>query len=147
VSNDSDLGAARAAPEIVELNRAEAMRLLASVSYGRVVFTLDALPAIRPVNHLVDGDRVVVRTRLTAKISTAIPPSADSAVVVAYEADDLDLHRHAGWSVVVTGLATTVTDLDEVARYEQLLHPWVNKADSVIAIEPRIVTGIRILPA
>jgi nitroimidazol reductase NimA-like FMN-containing flavoprotein (pyridoxamine 5'-phosphate oxidase superfamily) len=131
---------------VVELDRAEAMRLLASVGHGRVVFTRQALPAIRPVNHLVDDGRVIVRTRLTAKVSIAVQSHNSSGVVVAYEADDLDPQQQTGWSVVVTGLATTITDPDEVARYEQLLHPWVNMAtDTVIAIEPAIITGIRIV--
>lgn len=63
-------GSRRASPqsarEVVELDRDEAMRLLASVDHGRVVFTRAALPAIRPVNHLVVDGRVIVRTRLTA---------------------------------------------------------------------------------
>jgi len=134
------------AREVVQLDPAEAMRLLASVGHGRVVFTRDALPAIRPVNHLVDDGRVIVRTRLTAKVSAAVRSNADAGVVVAYEADDLDPERRLGWSVVVTGLATTVSDPGQVDRYEQLLRPWVNKVmDTVIAIEPEIVTGIRIV--
>lgn len=103
-------GSRRASPqsarEVVELDRDEAMRLLASVDHGRVVFTRAALPAIRPVNHLVVDGRVIVRTRLTAKVSVAVRSSADAGVVVAYEADDLDPRRRTGWSVVVTGLAT-----------------------------------------
>jgi Pyridoxamine 5'-phosphate oxidase len=72
--------------------------------------------------------------------------NAYSGVVVAYEADDLDPQRRLGWSVVVTGLATTVTEPERVARYSQQLRPWVNKVmDTVIAIEPEIVTGIRIV--
>ena len=134
------------AREVIELDPAEAMRLLASVGHGRVVFTRDALPAIRPVNHLVDDGRVIVRTRLTAKVSAAVRSNADAGVVVAYEADDLDPERRLGWSVVVTGLATTVSDPERVARYERLLHPWVNKVmDTVIAIEPEIITGVRIV--
>jgi hypothetical protein len=45
------------------------MRLLRSVSYGRIVFTRDALPAVRPVNHIIDDSEVIIPTRLTAKIS------------------------------------------------------------------------------
>ena len=72
--------------------------------------------------------------------------NTNGGVVVAYEADDLDPDRQTGWSVVVTGLATMVTDPDRIARYEQLLSPWVNKVmDTVIAIEPEIVTGMRIV--
>lgn len=111
-----------------------------------MVFTRAALPAIRPVNHLVVDGRVIVRTRLTAKVSVAVRSSADAGVVVAYEADDLDPRRRTGWSVVVTGLATEVSDPEQVARYQRLLHPWVNMAtDTVVAIEPEIVTGIRIV--
>ncbi|MCV7049288.1 pyridoxamine 5'-phosphate oxidase family protein [Mycobacterium heidelbergense] len=130
----------------VELDPREALRLLASVEYGRVVFTHQALPAIRVVNHLVDGGRVIVRTRLTATVSTVVRLSSGAGVVVAYEADDLDPRRRAGWSVVVTGWATTITDPDQIARYEQRLRPWVNMTmDTLIAIRPEIVTGVRIL--
>lgn len=133
--------------EVVELDRAEAMRLLADAHYGRVVFTKDALPAIRPVNHIVDDGQIIVRTRLTAKVSDVVQSNTNGGVVVAYEADDLDPDSQTGWSVVVTGLATTVTDPDRVGRYEQLLSPWVNKVmDTVIAINPEIVTGMRIGP-
>ena len=72
--------------------------------------------------------------------------SLDSRVVVAYEADDLDPQRRLGWSVVVTGWATPVSDPDQISRYEQLLQPWVNLTmDTVIAIDPAMVTGIRIV--
>jgi hypothetical protein len=143
---DGGLGLERPAEGSQPLDRVEAMRLLASVSYGRVVFTLAALPAIRPVNHLVDEDRIIIRTRLTTSISAAVQ-STTAGVVVAYEADSFDPERHAGWSVVVTGRARTVTDSDQIARYERLLHPWVNHADTVLAIDPYIVTGFRIQSA
>ena len=74
--DNGDGASTREAAEVVELDRAEAMRPMASVGYGRVVFTQGALPAIRTVNHLVDGGRVIVRTRLTAELTTAIAPSA-----------------------------------------------------------------------
>ena len=60
---DGGLGVAQAPDGAQLLDEAAAMRLLASVDYGRVVFTLAALPAIRVVNHLVDGDRIIIRTR------------------------------------------------------------------------------------
>lgn len=146
MSDHSEALSASTSREIVALDRAAAMRLLASVSYGRVVFTQHALPAIRPVNHLVDDRRVILRTRLTAKISTTLGSTRSPGVVVAYEADDLDPQQQTGWSVVVTGLATTITDPDRIARYRQLLQPWVNMAmDTVIAIEPHIVTGMCIV--
>jgi hypothetical protein len=43
------------------------------------------------------------------------------------------------------GHARTVNDPDEVSRYEQLLHPWVNHADTVLAIAPVVVSAFRIV--
>ncbi|MGB9307753.1 MAG: pyridoxamine 5'-phosphate oxidase family protein [Mycobacterium sp.] len=141
---DGGLGLARLAAGTQILDSTTAMRLLASVDYGRIVFTFNALPAIRPVNHLVDERRIVIRTRLTASITA--PLQSGDGVVVTYEADNLDSRTRAGWSVVATGRVYTVTDPHEVSRYEQLLQPWVNHADTVVAIEPEMITGLRILP-
>lgn len=121
-----------------ELNQEESLRLLGSVSLGRVVFTDRALPAIRPVNHLLDDGRVIIRSHSGAAILTA----AERGVVLAYEADRIDPDEHVGWSVVVTGVARLVRDPAAVARYEQQLRPWVERPmDQVIAISPDIVTG------
>jgi nitroimidazol reductase NimA-like FMN-containing flavoprotein (pyridoxamine 5'-phosphate oxidase superfamily) len=126
-----------------ELSREEALARLGSVSLGRVVFTDRALPAIRPVNHLVDDGRVVLRSHAGA----AIVAVAERGVVVAYEADAFDPDEHAGWSVVVTGVARLVRDPESVARYQRLLRPWVDHPmDQVIAISSDIVTGFALGP-
>ncbi|MFE3959106.1 pyridoxamine 5'-phosphate oxidase family protein [Nocardia sp. NPDC059091] len=136
--------AEEAARSVVDLSRDESMRLLASVPFGRVVFTRDALPAIRPVNHIVDGETLIVRTRLTSRLTSTV--RADSDVVVAYEADDIDRVTRLGWSVVVTGLARTITAPDLVARYDALVRPWVDGTmDTIVSIEPTLVTGIRLV--
>ena len=140
---DGGLGLSKLPQNSRRLDRAEAMRLVASVSYGRVVFTQNALPAIRPVNHLIDDDRVIIRTRLTATISTAV--RSHEAAIVAYEADSFDPEGRTGWSVVITGPAHIITEPEQIRRYEELLHPWVNQADTVLAIESQIVTGLHIL--
>ncbi|WP_067822720.1 pyridoxamine 5'-phosphate oxidase family protein [Nocardia inohanensis] len=135
------------ARDMVDLSRSEALRLLAGVPFGRVVFTRDALPAIRPVNHLVDdGEIIIVRTRLTSRLTSAV--RAETHVVVAYEADEIDAVTQLGWSVVVTGIARPVTDPVRKAVYEARLRPWVSGAmDTVIAIEPTLVTGVRLVSA
>lgn len=131
---------------LVELPTEECLRLLGSVAMGRVVFTQRALPAIRPVNHLVDDNAIIIRTHLGGGLSSAV--GASRGVVVAYEADELDPERRVGWSVVVTGIARMVTDSRLVARYEQLLHPWVSmEMDCVVRIEPQLVSGYRLVPA
>ncbi len=130
---------------VIALERGEAIRLLAGVAYGRVVFSRDALPAIRPVNHLVEQDgRIVIRMQPANRPTALIRPLQQ--IVVAYEADDIDSVLHIGWSVVVTGLARTVTDSVRVARYEQLLRPWADETPAaVVEIEPTIVSGVRLV--
>ncbi|WP_084161675.1 pyridoxamine 5'-phosphate oxidase family protein [Nocardia sp. BMG51109] len=120
------------------------MRLLAGAPVGRIVFTRNALPAVRPVSHLVDDGAVVLRTRLSGQFTSAM--GGASPVVVAYEADDIDPVLRVGWSVVVVGFARPISDPVRVARYEGLLQPWVGKVvDTVIVIEPEMVTGIRLV--
>lgn len=130
--------------QTVELTRSESWQLLAGVSLGRIVFTRHAMPAVRPVNHVVDDGAIVIRSHLGAEIVSRA--GAADGVVVCYEADDLDPDRHTGWSVIVTGLARLVTDPAAVSRYVQLLEPWVDtRMDYVIAIEARDVTGLRLV--
>ncbi len=125
------------------LDDAEAMRLLASIDHGRVIFTRNALPTARLVNHLVDNGQVILRTQLNPTLSNVVRRLQSSGVVVAYEADHLDPDTHTGWSVVVTGKATTINDPEQLTRYERL-RPWVNLAShSLLAITPQIVDGIR----
>jgi hypothetical protein len=131
---------------MAELTRQECVDLLASVPLGRVVFTLRALPAVRPVNHIVDDGDIVFRSHTGAGIASAAGKRGE--VVVAYEADMIDVEARTGWSVVVTGVARLVHDPTEIARLEQILRPWVDQPmDCVIRIHPELVTGYRILPA
>ncbi|MEV4473957.1 pyridoxamine 5'-phosphate oxidase family protein [Nonomuraea salmonea] len=126
-----------------ELPVSEAMRLLAGVPYGRIVFTRHALPAVRPVNHVVLDGGIVIRS----SPGMVVGDQATEAVV-AYEADELDSDERLGWSVIVTGVATTVADPGEAARLKDLVRPWVTgEMDQVIRIQPEIVTGFVLVPA
>jgi hypothetical protein len=127
-----------------ELPRAEAMRLLASVPVGRLVFTHQALPAIRPVNHLVeDGTIVIGLTPGSAVVASA----ASGGTVVAYEADALDLDRRLGWTVIVVGVAKLLTDADAVQRHRGRLRPWLAGAmNDIVEISTEMVTGYQLVP-
>lgn len=126
-----------------ELSRHEALRLLAGVAMGRVVFTQQALPAIRPVNHILDQGEVIIRTSLGSSVADTVVRRPDT--VVAYEADMIDPETRQGWSVVVTGIARLVDNAQDRTRYEALLRPWVqNQADGVLRIRPDLVTGFRL---
>ncbi|MFJ7587498.1 pyridoxamine 5'-phosphate oxidase family protein [Streptomyces sp. NPDC097617] len=138
-------GAQAAARHMRELDRDEALRLLATVSLGRIVFTQQALPAVRPVNHLVDGEDVIIRIHEGGALAALAAPVDAPGVVVAYEADAIDPVTYLGWSVVVTGYACPVTDAAEADRYASLLRPWVGQPmTAALRIRPDLVTGFRL---
>ncbi len=125
-----------------DLPRAESLRLLATVSLGRVVYTHRSLPAVRPVNHLMDGDAIIIRTSQWSELVSVVSEGA----VVAYEADSIDLERHLGWSVIARGPARAVSDADEAARYMERLSSWApGERDFVIRIEPVFVNGMMLV--
>ncbi|MEU8685014.1 pyridoxamine 5'-phosphate oxidase family protein [Streptomyces sp. NPDC048611] len=129
----------------VPLHRAEALWLLGSVSLGRIVFTRDALPAIRPVNHLLHRGEIVLRTHEGAALASVARQAVGEGVVVAYEADALDPVTHLGWSVVVTGYCRPVTDPQDLAHYREALHPWTDgPREHALRIRPALVTGVRL---
>jgi len=124
------------------LSRAECYDLIATVPIGRIVFTEGALPAIQPVNFALDGDAVVIRTRVGSKLVAA----ARSAVV-AFEVDDYDGVTMTGWSVVLIGRAEPVTAPADLERVRALqLMPWaLGDRPAFIRIAPEMVRGRRIV--
>jgi nitroimidazol reductase NimA-like FMN-containing flavoprotein (pyridoxamine 5'-phosphate oxidase superfamily) len=122
-----------------ELDRQECLRLLAKVPVGRVVYTRHALPAVLPVNFALDGGgAVLLRTSADSELVRAV-----DGAVVAFEADEVDAVAQAGWSVVVTGAASVVTDPAEHRRLAvsgpRSWVPWPREV--FVRIEPELVTG------
>ena len=105
--------------ELQVIPRDEALRLVASVPVGRVVFTLRALPAVLPVNFVLDGDAIVFRTAPGSKLTAAVRNA-----VVAFQVDQIDPQTQTGWSVLVTGRAGEIHDPAEIARLRARLKPW-----------------------
>ncbi len=130
--------------QLRQLSRTRALELLGSVNLGRLVFTHQALPAVRPVNHLVECESIIVRATAGAAIISA---ANRHGVVVAYEADSIDPGSHGGWSVIVVGTARLLTDDSAAARYRARLRPWVSgPVDDVITISSDLVTGYELVP-
>jgi Pyridoxamine 5'-phosphate oxidase len=126
------------------LSRESALSLVSSVSLGRIVFTHLALPALRPVPHLVDGSRIIIRAELGGAVTAAV--GVEGGTVVAYQADAIDPNEYLGWSVVVVGRAIPLTDELECAAYRERLRPWVTGAkDDIIAIRTDMVDGFRLV--
>ena len=125
------------------LDREECLALMGSVPVGRVVFTDRALPAIQPVNFLLDGDDVIIATAPGSKLATAT-----RSTVVAFEVDAFDAGDKAGWSVTIIGEAHAVGDSQEIDGLSRLpLRPWTpGRHDHFIRIRSDVVSGRRIHP-
>jgi nitroimidazol reductase NimA-like FMN-containing flavoprotein (pyridoxamine 5'-phosphate oxidase superfamily) len=98
-------------PDIEILTRAECLRLLGTVPFGRLVHTDAASVAVQPVNFVVRGDAVIVRTASAAKLA-----AATGSGLLAVEADDINIQTRAGWSVTVVGHSHEVVDPVELSE-------------------------------
>lgn len=124
-----------------ELTREECLSLLATVPFGRLVFTEGALPAVIPVNFVLDAAGIVLRTAADNSVARIAGGS-----IVAMQADEIDTTRRTGWSVTVVGQARTSRDPVEAARFAGLpLQPWVaGERNTFVVVEVGFVTGRRI---
>lgn len=124
-----------------ELTRAECFELLAGENLGRVAMTDDLGPVVFPVNFILDRHTVVFRTEEGTKLHAARRRSR-----VCFEVDRADAAAHTGWSVIVRGEVTEVTDPAELARLGELpLQAWAPGArDRYVRILPSVLTGRRI---
>lgn len=129
--------------ELRPLSARECLTLLRSTPVGRLVFTEDALPAVRPVNFVMDGGDIIVRTSRTGAISKL------TSEVVAFEIDDIDLETHTGWSVVAIGKAEPVADIDELVQLtDPDRRPWApGERSHVLRIRVELLSGRRLTPA
>lgn len=97
------------------LDEATCRRLLASTTIGRIGLCSAALPTVLPVSFVLTDEGIVFRTGRGAKLE-----AATHGAVLAFEVDEIDAFSHAGWSVVVTGVARQVTDPDELVQVRSL---------------------------
>lgn len=121
------------------LTHRECLRLLGHERLGRLAFTVNGQAKIFPVNYLLDGDTVVVRTGHGFKLAQA--PMRR----VAFEIDESGADGAWGWSVVVEGPCYNVTGaLDEASARQRKLpvHPWApGEREQWLRITPSHVSG------
>ncbi len=125
-----------------EIPEEECLALLSSRSVGRLVVVHDGVPRVFPVNYVLDGHTVALRTDPGIKLDWATMGR------VAFEVDAIDEERHRGWSVVVHGVGRDITDgidtWSEKMRSQQL-PPWVGgERLHWVAIASPSITGRRI---
>ncbi|MGW1619295.1 helix-turn-helix domain-containing protein [Streptomyces sp. NPDC002172] len=128
-------------PEFTELSPTECRALLGSHGVGRLGVDAASGPVILPVNYSVVDGAIVFRT------ADETTPSLAPGRQVAFEVDRIDDAFGEGWSVLVRGPASRVTEAEEVRRLTVSAHstPWAGgDRDLWVRIEPRSVTGRRI---
>ncbi|HTZ09061.1 MAG TPA: universal stress protein, partial [Acidimicrobiales bacterium] len=87
-----------------EIPEEECLALLAGQEIGRLAVVEEGAPVVLPVNYVLDGRTVAVRTGPGTKLSWgALGP-------VALEVDVVDAGRATGWSVLVQGVGRDITE-------------------------------------
>jgi nitroimidazol reductase NimA-like FMN-containing flavoprotein (pyridoxamine 5'-phosphate oxidase superfamily) len=127
---------------IMDLDRDEALRLLAAKKVGRLGFLHEGSPMIMPMNFTLADQRIVFRTLAHGAAARAV------TTAVAFEVDDIDDFLEAGWSVVVTGTAELLTE-EELARLrgDNAPDPWAEGPRTLfVAIPIDQVTGRQLIP-
>jgi hypothetical protein len=129
-------------PILEELGQEECFSLLASRQFGRLAVVRDGRPEIFPVNYLLSGRTVVIRTQQGVKLAHA------SLSRVAFEVDDIDPATRVGWTVEVKGVAEDITDGADPWSEQALqapVDPWVpGPHDRTVAISQPTVSGRRL---
>jgi nitroimidazol reductase NimA-like FMN-containing flavoprotein (pyridoxamine 5'-phosphate oxidase superfamily) len=122
------------------LSRKECLTLLATRQVGRLGVSIEALPAILPVNFRLLEGRIIVRTVPGTKLDAAV-----AQAVVAFEVDDYDPEGSWGWSVLVRGAGNEITKPDELEAVKALpLRSWAfdeGTASRFLAIDTTVVSG------
>ena len=128
--------------EIVELTYDECETLLRAGVFGRFVLTRPTGPEIVPVNYVVVGNTVLVRTTP----GSLLDRYAEGTAVV-FEVDQANYEQWHGWSVVARGPAARVTR--EHLTHDERCVPgpprWVTRnQESWIRLRWITLTGRRI---
>jgi nitroimidazol reductase NimA-like FMN-containing flavoprotein (pyridoxamine 5'-phosphate oxidase superfamily) len=130
---------------MLELDRAECLRLLAAGTLGRIAVNAPnrPLPVVRPVNYTFDdaSQSVLLRSGSGSKLFALL-----CAVQATFEIDGIDPVERVGWSVIVEGFTEEITNPSELRRIEQLqLEPWApGHKGHWIRIRASTVSGRRI---
>lgn len=143
---DQDTGDDVAKPEPrhghdTELERGTCLRLLATKTIGRVIYTRDALPAVQPVRYLLDGETIVFASSEATHIL-----GARHGTILAFEVDELDPDTGAGWVVTAVGSASTLCSAEAGSYCPTALRPLAGDGDTVdvVAMTSDILTGHRV---
>ncbi|MGN6301256.1 MAG: pyridoxamine 5'-phosphate oxidase family protein [Angustibacter sp.] len=116
--------------------------LLASVRVARVAFVDDGRPRIVVMNHRADGEDVLLRTDVHARL---VALTADGASVpVELEVDSVSSAGRSGWSVIASGSLVR----DDTTPESHLPLPWRSGAtDVVLRLRVEQIRGLQVAKA
>lgn len=104
---------------IVDIEERECFELLRATTVGRLGFVHDEAVQIIPVNYRTDGQDLIIRTSPDGILSTL----EDHPVALALQVDHHDDLGGAGWSVLMNGSVTSITDDADIPGANRVL-PW-----------------------
>jgi len=96
-------GGAQTPAEFIRLGRAESLRLLATAPVGRLIFAVNALPAVRLMNFALADGLIVLRTAADTTVARKIneghsairaPPRRQDARALGHLAPYQRIPRH-----------------------------------------------------
>ncbi len=130
---------AAVSPVLTSLTASECRALIAPGGVGRVLFAEPGRgPVAIPVNYRMDADDVVFRTGGGTSVADSLSQGS-----VSFDVDHLDEDLAEGWSVLLTGTASVITEPRELDRVRSLgIEPWAGgDRQAYVRLRVRQVTG------
>lgn len=127
-----------------KLSIPECLARLSRAGVGRIAFTHGPAPVVLPVNFVLDGVEVVLRTA-EGTLLAGLPDGEG----VALEVDHVDFDDHTGWSILMRGRLDRITGTEEIEHCRELPlgHYAPGERHEWRRISPATITGRRISPA
>lgn len=127
--------------ELVDVSVDECWELLATMQFARLAWNSGTGPILLPVNFVVHGREIWMRTTAYSAIAEQVDESP-----IAVEVDDVDRETHVGWSVLLRGRAEVIYHEEQVPDEVHALHTWPSGARPLwVRLRPDIVTGRRLV--
>ncbi|KXF49942.1 MULTISPECIES: pyridoxamine 5'-phosphate oxidase family protein [Rhodococcus] len=122
------------------LTPTECAHALRSVPTGRLLYTEDALPAVRLVTFAAPHSEIIIATENEVWFDRL------DRTFVAFEAGHVESGTRAGWSVVVLGHARTATGSEYLSAFDHSgISPWtIQPSDGYLVLDIEYVTGRRL---
>ena len=122
------------------LTPTECAHALRSVPTGRLLYTEDALPAVRLVTFAAPHSEIIIATENEVWFDRL------DRTFVAFEAGHVESGTRAGWSVVVLGHARTATGTEYLCGFDHTgPSPWtIRSSDCYLVLDIEYVTGRRL---